>query len=102
METGSTAAVAADGDTGVLVIEGEQFENVLDEPFITVNWENGKLVAEIVKSPDREVNLARIQRAVDEGHKLGQHVWARKDGDYADIGYDVVTIHFMPDLEGRL
>lgn len=100
MESGSpagVAAVTAPGDTGVLIIEDEQFENVLDEPFITVNWIDGKLVAEVVKSPDRDITWSRIQRALDVGHDLGQHSWARKNGDFADMGYDVVTIHFMPD-----
>jgi hypothetical protein len=101
METGSTAGIAAatapGGDTGVITIEDEQFENVLDEPFITVNWVDGKLMAEVVKSRDRDITWSRIQRALDVGHELGQHAWARKEGDYADMGYDVVTIHFMPD-----
>ena len=46
---------------------------------------------------DRDITWSRIQRALDVGHELGQHAWARKEGDYADMGYDVVTIHFMPD-----
>ncbi|HEX9225553.1 MAG TPA: hypothetical protein VF885_02715 [Arthrobacter sp.] len=98
METGSTAGpAAAAGDAGVLTIVDEQFENVLDEPFIIVNWEDGKLLAEIVKSPDKDITWLRIQRAMDVAHGLGQHLWASKDGDYADVGYDVVTLHFMPD-----
>jgi hypothetical protein len=100
METGSTAEIAAapaPGDTDVLDIEDGQFENVLDEPFITVNLIDGKLVAEVVKSPDQDITWSRIQRALDVGHSLRQHPWARKHGDYADMGYDVVTIHFMPD-----
>lgn len=101
METGRTAGIAAataPGDTGVLtIVDDEQFENVLDEPFITVNLIDGRLVAEVVKSPDKDITWSRIQRALDVGHDHGQHAWARKHGDYADEGYDVVTIHFMPD-----
>lgn len=96
METGSTVTPAGGpGDTGVLIVEDEQFESILDVPFVTVNMIDGKLVAEIVKSADPALTLERIQAALNVGYARGQHSWARVEGDYED--YDVVTIHFMPD-----
>ena len=67
---GSTAGVAAataPGDTDVLTVEDEQFENVLDEPFITVNWIDGRTDGGGGQSPDGDVTQARIQRALDVG-----------------------------------
>ena len=102
MDTGSTARVlpaSVPGDTTVLNVE-EEFKNLLDEPYITVNVVEGRMVAEIVKSPDPDLTWARIQMALDVGHQHGQHAWARVHGDHADEGYHVVTIHFMPDVDG--
>ena len=100
MEASSMAGMtaAAPGGTGVLAIEEEeQFENLHDVPFITVNRINGKIIAEVVKDWDPAVTEARIRAAQDVGYEHGHHLWAAVHGDYSHLGYGVVTLHFMPD-----
>ena len=102
MDTGSPAGIhpaPATGDTGVLDAVVEVFENLIDEPFLTINMIDGRMKAEIIKSPNPVVTNERIQQALAKGREEKQHPWANVHGDYADEGYDVVTIHFMPDGE---
>lgn len=80
----------------VAVAQGieEDFENVLDVPFITMNRVDGQYIAEVVIDLDDEVTEARVQQALNVGYQYGVHSYARKHGDY-----NVILIHFTADTE---
>jgi hypothetical protein len=85
-----------DGDTGGLAIvelvEEEEFKNLLDIRFVTVNRIGQKLEAEVVLSGEPLIDEARIQEALEVGRAHGQHAYARKHGFC-----DSVLIYFTPD-----
>lgn len=80
------------GVTTVAQEVNEDFENVLDVPFVTVNRINGRYFAEVIASEDDTVTKARIQQALDVGHTKGVHAFAGKHGTYNNI-----LIYFTPD-----
>lgn len=80
-------------DTAVLTVE-DDFESIYDVPFVTVNRVNGKILAEVILSDDRETDLERIQTALDIGILHRVHAYARVHGEYGNI-----LIHFTDDTE---
>lgn len=88
---------AISGDSAVLTVVDE-FENIYDVPFITVNRIGfGCYVAEVVLSGDDETDLDRIQTALDVATVQGVHAYARVHGEF-----DTTLIYFTPDLMGAL
>jgi hypothetical protein len=89
---------AIDGSV-VSVAQGvdEDFENVYDVPFVTVNRVDGQYIAEVVTSEheDDVVTEARIQQALDWGHRNGLRSDEWGPGDL----YNVMLIFFTPDVE---
>lgn len=103
MESGSTAEAypaSARGDTihrdiGVLDIGDEDFENVLDERFMTVNRINDKYEGEVILSGNHDIDELRILRVIEVGRARGVHVYARKHGG------DSILIFFTADTACR-
>lgn len=75
----------------------EDFESVLDVPFITMNRIDGSYVAEVVCAAEEAVTQDRIQQALNKGYEHGVHAYARVHGDYGTI-----LIYFTDDLEDLL
>jgi hypothetical protein len=63
----------------------EDFEEILDVPFMTVNRIGHEYFGEVVLSGDDVVDRARVQKVLDTGAEHGQHVYARKHGEYGTI-----------------
>jgi hypothetical protein len=82
-------------DSGVLTIVEDEFESILDVPFITVNKVDGQFQAEVILSGDSETDLERIQTALDVGTMYGVHAFARV---HSEFGHGVL-ICFTPDVE---
>lgn len=83
-------------------VTGEDFENVYDVPFITVNRIDGLYEAEVIFSGDEAVDQARLQTALDVGASYGVYVHAVRPSDYPDDDVESVTIHFTADPIGSL
>lgn len=67
-------------DADVLTVGEDDFENLLDEPFITVNRIGSKYEGEVILSGDHALDEARVERALDVGRSRGVHAYARKHG----------------------
>jgi hypothetical protein len=96
METGSPAGVhsaTAPGDTGVLDIDEEDFANLLDVPYVTVNRIGTQYEGEVIMSGDPIIDEARIEQALDVGRAHGVHAYARKHGG------DSVLLFFTANTE---
>lgn len=72
----------------------EDFENVYDVPWVTVNRIDGLYEAEVIFSGDEGVDQARLQEALDVGATYGVYPFAMKPNDYPDDDVESVTIHF--------
>lgn len=99
METDSpTGDSPAAISTSVIDLVEEDFENVYDVPFITVNRIDGQYVAEVMLSGNERTDEVRIQTALDVGFGLGHHSYARVHSDREYEGADdSVLIYFTPD-----
>lgn len=85
----------------VALAEGaeEDFENIYDVPFVTVNRIDGRYVAEVILSGNEGVDQVRIQAALDVGFAYGVHAYARIHSDitYYEDDTKSILIHFTPD-----
>lgn len=106
-QTGSAPVAAAAGDTGVLDVVDEVFENIYDVPFIVVNKIDGLIEAEVEASASEMVTTDRIQEAQEVARRHGQRLWAQTvaDIEYPElegIYFGTITLYFKPDTDGDL
>lgn len=98
METGSTVGehppATATGDNGVLIIDEEDFENLLDAPHVTVNRIGTQYEGEVILSGNPAIDEARIDLALEVGRAHGVHIYARKHGEP-----DCLLLFFTADTE---
>lgn len=84
MEAMSQGTAITTTEESELLFE-EDFTVILDEPFMTINRIGHEYFGEVVLSGDDVVDRARIQQVLDVGAEHGQHVYARKHGEYGTI-----------------
>lgn len=103
MDTGSnagTAPAAASGNSDVLTVVEEEFENIYDAPYIIVNRIDGDIVALVEGDPeDGAATQARIDTAVEKGEAAGGRFYA---AEYGDVGPNFITIFFAPATDGEV
>lgn len=75
-------------DSEVLT-EDEDFENIFDAPYITVNRISGRYQAEVILSGNDILDQDRIQTALDVGAVHGVRAYANVQGTYGNV-----LIHF--------
>jgi hypothetical protein len=81
--------------SAALTVEDEQFENIFDAPFITVNKVEGQYIAEVMLSGTLGVDLDRIATALDVGRSEGVRFLSGKLGIFGNN----VTILFTSPSE---
>lgn len=77
--------VSLAGEEDSLLAIEESFEVILDEPFMTVNRIGTDFMGEVVLSGYEGLDRGRVQTVLDTAARHGQHLWARKHGDYGTI-----------------
>lgn len=97
-----SAPDAATGDSDVLTVVDEEFRNLYDVPFITVNMIDGWIVAEVQCSENELATQSRIQEAKEVARQYGQRLFARHVSDIAypeleGVDFGSITLQFMPD-----
>jgi hypothetical protein len=81
--------------SAVLTVEDEDFKNIFDAPFITVNRIEGQYIAEVMLSGTVEVDLDRIATALGVGRSEGVRFLSGKLGVFGNN----VTIFFTSPSE---
>ena len=82
----STTTSPSDGErTGILTAVDEEFVNLYDVPFVTVNKVDGLVLAEVLLSGSREIDRDRVETALSVGREHGVTAYARVFGDYGNV-----------------
>lgn len=79
-------------DTDILtIVETESFACLYDVPYVTVNWVDGEIQAEVILSGVDEIDHDRLTAAHTEAAKYGMRSYARYFGDLYE-GNNAVTV----------
>lgn len=97
--SGSIAPLTQDVATLAIMEDDEEYENVYDVPFVTVNRikATGQLEGEVLLSRVPEIDLDRVRTALSVGREHGCTSYSRIFGDY-----DNVLIEFTDDPDKGL